>query len=630
VCVTLSVEDRRLRPEVPAPVRSLPSPQPTARTTFRTEAPRPTIVSPQFHAEFRARHSDARGRVCADSERPSVTARPNRAVTWPWTRALVHDATTQLAAFCARESRVNVSHCRERGPVTLTLNYLPRPLSMALVTLHVVGCNLDSGENEGAIDAAVSTIELTSGLSLTEPDVPSPTTNAPGPSTAPSSGSLATEPLVTEPLVTDGTSTASPAESPTTGSGLVETSTPEPEESVSETTSRTSADVTDSVSPGATSEADTSRHDASTVAVWTAPTSSIAPASSAEPAVTVDHSSTNLETSALSAPYEPTDATVTVDTATSESASFETEPIDWLRPPGGPAPFGLPEEYATFDWVDVDQSLTLDSSYDETNCSRVYDDGQGGLGFIECDGDSERWGCRCYSDSQSYDWVYLPKYFVDTSANTGEACRLGAAICLTDLPRVGGYCYDSGRWDGISAQSCVRDDWCDYNLPSPHGDVRHSVLMPFIQCGVVFSSDPTAYMCGTEGAGFRIEGLLEAVPERSIYDTCDLGARVFRDGVDPGSEGAQACVPMGAVTVEVSSGEDRQCSARYQCTRPATTSSELISLVYPEQMVNCSRRGSSWSCWCNDDLTSFDGGDADGVAACNSALDECTSHPVLE
>jgi hypothetical protein len=297
-----------------------------------------------------------------------------------------------------------------------------------------------------------------------------------------------------------------------------------------------------------------------------------------------------------------------------------------MYPPGGQAPFGLPSEY-DFVWADVDSEQLLDSWYDETQCARTYDRGEGDLGFTECDGgEGSDWRCRCYEGADTYDWIEIPAYFVDTSVNNGEACRLATAVCLTELPPANPNCYDSGEWGGYSAQSCTRDDRCDYHHSTPNGDIVKSVLMPFVDCS---SFDEPGYRClGRYIAGFDIVGVIDAVPGRTFHETCDVGYQVFFHGVDPGTEGPQSCEPVSAPTVEVTGGNEHSCDAAYECRRPAATNGEAIELVYPYKTVGCYRSADEWRCWCSDELGNYTWSGVDGVTACNNALTECMSHPV--
>src|SRR5690606_31403991 len=105
---------------------------------------------------------------------------------------------------------------------------------------------------------------------------------------------------------------------------------------------------------------------------------------------------------------------------------------------------------------------------------------------------------ECYRGLDIYKWVHLPSYFVDTSANTGEACRLAAAFCHTDVPPTTTDCEDSGLWGGVPAHGCVRDDACTFRHPTDYGEITEFVLMPYIECFVpeeLFLDGKSTYRC---------------------------------------------------------------------------------------------------------------------------------------
>lgn len=443
----------------------------------------------------------------------------------------------------------------------------------------------------------------------------------------------ASTPIVdTGPLASSTPSDVSPTEpASTTGTSLGATETT-PTEVTEPPLSETAPTASDAV---ATSSAET------TASPSSANTSEF-PASSAPGTFDISSAETPSPDASTSldlgstAPLASTGATGFDEDSTAQAISsnaYETVPnpnaIDWLHPPGGRAPFALPTEYAALDWFDLDERPVLDSHYDETTCSTVYGDTEGELGFVECDGDNEHWACRCYSEPDTYDWAYIPKYFVDTSVNNGQACRLAAAVCLTeDLPAANPQCYDSGYWEGFSAESCLRDDRCDYHHVTPHGHVVSSVMMPFVECSSYEDSYPPGepgYQC--LGPGFKFTGLLYAVPDRTVRDTCDTGAQVYFNGIDEGSAGPLSCEPR-TPTVEVIDGEERSCNARYQCSRSATTLGEQISLIYEHDTVSCYRSANSWRCRCDDQPESYSWSGVDAATACNNVLTECMSHPV--
>jgi hypothetical protein len=327
------------------------------------------------------------------------------------------------------------------------------------------------------------------------------------------------------------------------------------------------------------------------------------------------------------------DTTLTSDTTFTSDHDVEStpsSPIDWLNPPDGQIALALSSQYADVDWFDVDRGMVLDSYNDAANCTKVYDAGANDFGFVECDRAGEDWFCQCYSAPDDYDWIVLPSHFVDTSANTGEACRLAVAISLTELPPAEAQCYDSGVWGGFSAQQCVRDDRCEYNHASAHGDIVESVLMPFVECSA-YEDDyplgqPSYYCNGTNITGFDLAGRLDAELGRTTQNACDVGYQVFFHGVDPGSEGEQSCEPLGSPTVEVIDGQELYCDARYRCSTPATAFNEPVALVYPLRDVSCYRSLGEWKCRC--DARTFSWANVDGVTACNSALTECMSPPM--
>src|SRR5690606_7103832 len=290
--------------------------------------------------------------------------------------------------------------------------------------------------------------------------------------------------------------------------------------------------------------------------------------------------------------------------------------IDWLSPPSG-VPFDLPAEY-DFTWKTVDEDDVIYEWHDATQCALTFagDWGPGGLGqnplgFVECDADAgSDWNCCCYKNSDYYDWSVIPAHFVETSDDNGDACLLGAALCLTDLPANDPSCYDANVWLGYSARSCLRDDRCDYRHPTPHGEIVTSELLPFIECATY--EGPEYYCLGTHIAGFDFEGIIDAVP-RSFHDTCDLAYEVFFNGVDSGSAGELNCAQVGRTTVKVNDGRESSCEARYQCRRPATALGEAIEMVYQSNTVQCSQSTDGWRCSCGGEYNSYKYTGVDGV-----------------
>lgn len=301
-------------------------------------------------------------------------------------------------------------------------------------------------------------------------------------------------------------------------------------------------------------------------------------------------------------------------------------PIDWLYPPNGGAPFDLPEEYGALDWFDVELVFSS-TTHDETQCSTFYDDREGAFGLIECQAASDGWSCQCYDAPGDMAFIGVPTYFVETSENPGQACRLGAGVCRTKLPPVNRSCYDTGYRGGFSPRGCFIQERCVYNHTSPHGTLTKTALMPGIECRehVWYPYlSVSQYVCREEGSSLGVTGDVWAQPERSLSQTCGVGVRFFRDGVDDGSEGPGTCQSQ-IPTVSVYNGAERSCESRFQCFLPATVLGEPVVVMYPENTARCFVSGSEWNCQCDGDLTYTRRSGVDGVEACTKAAEGCTS-----
>lgn len=312
------------------------------------------------------------------------------------------------------------------------------------------------------------------------------------------------------------------------------------------------------------------------------------------------------------------------DSVTGEGETSASAPIDWLYPPGGRAPFDLPEEYSALDWFDLRYGFE-NTTYDDTQCSAVYDDGQEDFGVIECQAGAGEWQCQCYDRPGTFEFIGIPSYFVDTSENTGEACRLGAAVCLTELPLLNRSCYETGYWGGSSPRGCYVEERCVYQHVSPHGALTKSALMPGIECSEYVMYPYTVesqYACREHGSTVTLIGMLHAQPERTLSQTCGVGVQLFRNGVDPDSEGPVTCRPQ-LPTVTVYNGAEQACDATYSCSRQATVLGETVELRYAPGAVRCSTSGQQWNCQCDGEGPSSRWSGIDGRTACTQALDEC-------
>lgn len=489
------------------------------------------------------------------------------------------------------------------------------------------------------------------GISKDDPDTSDETSEPPSDTTTITlaSGDVSVDATTEQPPATLDTETSSPW-TPTSAAetdGVVTTSdqssTPSPTTEGS-TTHGTSSEATSGASTGGVETSDMSVEPS--VTSETLAPETVAPVTSSpasEPAATTggndttpsDPAATTGETS-TSGDALTVDTTIdTTDDATSTDIFYSTLDngpplgIDWLSPPSG-VPFDLPAEY-DFKWKTVDEDDVIHEWHDATQCVLTFAGDWGGsgaapVGFIECDAEAgDDWNCRCYKNSKYYDWSIIPAHFVDTSTNSGDACRLGASLCLTDLPNNNSTCYDSGIYHGYSARACEYDERCDYRHPTPHGEIVTSELLPLVGCSTFEGPE---YSClGSHIAGFGFEGMLDAVP-RTIHATCRLAYDVFLNGVDAGSEGELTCTQSGRTTVNVRDGQESSCDARYQCRRPATARGEAIDMIYPTKTVNCSNFSGEWSCWCGGESPSYRYTDVDGVTACQTILDECMTHPI--
>lgn len=495
-------------------------------------------------------------------------------------------------------------------------------LKVVLVSALAVGCG---GLTHGEADAgANSTGEVSDGADTSRPGSTDVLTTAP-PSDAPTDVASSIETRTTETRTTE-TPVDTRSELPTvdtagtTGSTASEPTALGSSERDASSSAQTSAAPSTTVGgAGVSSESNSASSDAFI--------SDSTPAGNVETDSSQATSTDTVETSSdlpESVAHETTEGTYT---STDGEPTVTPSAIDWLNPPSG-VPFDLPPEY-DFAWANVDERV-LYSWYDDTQCARAYDRNEGELGFIECDGgNGDDWTCRCHESADNYDGVTVPAYFVQTSFNNGDACRLGAALCLTDLPSENEECYDAGVWLGYSAQACTRDDRCDYRYSTPNGDLVKSVLMPFVECRAYEDDYPInepGYDC--LGSEFDVRGRLDAIPGRVALDACDVGYQVFFHGVDPGSLGPQSCAAELSPTVEVRDGVELFCDGSYQCKRPATTLGEHIELIYHRRDVSCGYYSGRWSCSCSGESTRYEYVGVDGATACSTILTECMSHPI--
>lgn len=331
------------------------------------------------------------------------------------------------------------------------------------------------------------------------------------------------------------------------------------------------------------------------------------------------------DTSAADVSTVPSGATTT-DTWPSDSSDAEFENIDWLNPPEGLHPLGLSPDYAALDWVDVLWGSTLEVWSDSTTCSQVHDTGAGTFGFIECEAGPSAWSCRCYSDPQHSSAIELPTYLTQTAGDPKEACRLGAAVCLTDIPPSPAPVCGDNAWGGSSPHFCTLDQHCSFAYATSHGDVVKSRHMPVVTCGEYYRYpyEDSEFNCVQEGeSDYFFVGKVASVPYRPVNQTCELGAHVYRNGVDVGSLGNAACDAAPAPSVEVVNGEERACTSSYRCSRPATALGEPIELVYDPRNVNCFRTSGGWQCGCDDSNEVSSWTEVDAATACANATAEC-------
>lgn len=357
-----------------------------------------------------------------------------------------------------------------------------------------------------------------------------------------------------------------------------------------------------------------------TAPVPTAPATTSNP-TTIEPSPTSDVPTLDLPTSedwTTSEPWttttEPTTTTTNPTTSepdptTSDVTSEPPIPFDPLHPPDGQVPLGLPAEYADVQWFDTDKCF---ENYGWANTSQCY-------AYHSCDQGNTRvdcsklssgdWACSCYDfDYYSYYSINVPGGIV-SSDDPRQACRVGSAICLTDVPPTEEP--DCSDVESSSLNSCSVQRTCSERWESSYGEFSLGGQQGSVYCNA--SDDPSVAACWCEAPA----GYLSFEMTSGLADACNAGIDVCFQGV-----AADSLQPVECSWYQSNSGNS-WCEQYYDCEQRGL--SEGVEVVGSGQVnVSCyQNEDSSWNCGCSDGSSVSIPVEGASPAVCDTAAQDC-------
>lgn len=328
-----------------------------------------------------------------------------------------------------------------------------------------------------------------------------------------------------------------------------------------------------------------------------------------EPWVTSDPVITTTDPTTSDPTSDPTTDPTTSGTTTSTEPP-PPEPFDPLHPPDGMVALGLPLEYAKVEWYDIYGGQCGHNGWSSSYSCSVSFGCNEGSGYTSCDLDGAgTWQCSCSDFAGFYQRVTVPDAIVAES--NGDACRIGAAVCLTDAPPTSPeVCSDT---QSQYETYCYRSRSCIEPLASSYGDFTRTVERAAVSCDS--SSDPNVSYCSCnrsepyESHAFEIGAPREA--------QCATALDVCEAGLDAGSEGSVECSWYSRRF------SDFDCQNAYHCAQTGTSVGVSVTTTR-DLSVSCSGGDGSWTCTCDYDWYNYETLEADNAtAACDLAAEHC-------
>lgn len=337
--------------------------------------------------------------------------------------------------------------------------------------------------------------------------------------------------------------------------------------------------------------------------------------SSTDTAPTSDWTTTDDSTFTIEPTWttEPTTTTgvssTTPDSTTDDSTVEPPPPFDPLHPPDGQVALGLPPEYADAQWYDTDKCFSNYGWAGSTSCyeSRFCDEGST---YINCSENSAGdWLCDCNAFNGYYKSVTVAGAIVPAD-DTRQACRVGSAICLSDVPPTEPP--DCDDYENAYPQYCSRERLCVDHWTSSYGDFTRNGQRAYVEC-YSGADTPGVASCSCSGvAGYNTFEL-----SSDQLGMCETGIDVCSTGVDEDSLEAVEC------SWSSRSFGETNCQQSYDCTQQGT-SGEIVVSVTGQTTVYCTAIGDgSWSCACNygsSELTPFSATDSEEACDVGGAL----------
>ncbi len=274
------------------------------------------------------------------------------------------------------------------------------------------------------------------------------------------------------------------------------------------------------------------------------------------------------------------------DPTTTDVTSEPPPPFDPLHPPAGQVPLGLPAEYATAAWFDTDSEACSinygwagSSSCNESNW--CYDSGETA---IDCGRTSTGdYSCGCRDFNGLYSTIVVPGAIVPDN-DASQACRIGTAICVSDVPPTdSAECVDT---ESGSTSYCSRTRQCAETWRSSYGDFTKDTQDTSVGCYANGDAERSSCYCyGSSGySSFDVSSGPASV--------CEIGLDVCVAGVEEGSLGPVQCAWVQRNLWTTS------CSQSYSCSQEGTFNGAVVS-TRSQEYVNCSQlQDGSWSCYC--------------------------------
>lgn len=277
--------------------------------------------------------------------------------------------------------------------------------------------------------------------------------------------------------------------------------------------------------------------------------------------------------------------------------------------PEGEAPFGLPSDYASIDWLDSHSArCEMDWGYaDEDTCyETAYCDGEW-ANSTNCwrDASTATWSCSCSQSS-----VNFPAAVAGTSS---EACRAATSLCHANLSDFGqATCADYGD---DSAEYCSQRRDCSSVHTSSHGVIQKQETSRWVNCSAAESNESACYCYhGDYAYEARVDVGLPA------QESCDVAMDACAGNLDEGSEEAPECVYASG------SFSPQSCWRSYSCSQSASSGGVSVSRVF-QQSASCDAAAEpgTWSCSCLDERLPIEVVAAEAKDACDAVVVQCVS-----